>query len=92
MKRILFVCGTGGITSAVAEKMVTDTCKDAGIPVSAIRCTPTNISSNLDGIDLIVSTTFLSGNYPIEVVNALSLITGIGTETVLTEIIKKLKE
>ena len=91
MTRILFVCGTGGITSAIAEKKVADTCKDAGIPVTTVRCIPTSVSSNLDNIDLIVTTTFLSGNYPVEVVNALSLITGIGADAVLDTIIHKLK-
>lgn len=91
MKKILFVCGTGGITSAVAENLVQEACSRAGLSVAALRCTPTNIDSHLDGIDLIVSTTYLSGNFPVEVVNALALITGIGTETVLEEIVRKLK-
>lgn len=91
MKRILFVCGTGGITSAIAEKKVADACKDAGLPVTTVRCIPTSVSSNLDNIDLIVSTTFLSGDFPVEVVNALNLITGIGADAVLDTIIRKLK-
>lgn len=91
MKRILFVCGTGGITSAVAENQVFEACSKAGLNVTTKRCTPSTIESNLDGIDLIVSTTYLEGNYSVEVVNALSLITGIGTEAVLNEIVQKLK-
>lgn len=91
MKKILFVCGTGGITSAVAENRVREACSDAGLSVNTIRCTPTNINSNLDGIDLIVTTTYLSGDFPVEVVNALALITGIGADTVLEEIVNKLK-
>ena len=91
MKKILFVCGTGGITSEVAENRVREACSDAGLSVNTIRCTPTNINSNLDGIDLIVTTTYLSGDFPVEVVNALALITGIGADTVLEEIVNKLK-
>ena len=91
MKKILFVCGTGGITSAVAENRVQEACSKARIPVTTLRCTPTSINSSLDGIDLIVSTTYLSGNFPVEVVNALALITGIGTEAVVDEIVSKLK-
>lgn len=91
MKKILFVCGTGGITSAVAENKVVEACSEAGLDVMTRRCTPSVVESNLDGIDLIVSTTYLDGNYTVEVVNALSLITGIGTDAVLNEIISKLK-
>lgn len=91
MKQVLFVCGTGGITSAVAENRVVEACTDAGLAVHTKRCTPASIDSNLDGIDLIVSTTYLAGTYPVEVVNALSLITGIGSEAVLNEIVSKLR-
>ena len=91
MKHVLFVCGTGGITSAVAENRVIEAGTAAGLNVQTRRCTPTSIDSNLDGIDLIVSTTYLGGDYPVEVVNAISLITGIGCDTVLEEIVSKLK-
>lgn len=91
MKRILFVCGTGGITSAVAESRVVEACSNAGLNVMTKRCTPATVESNLDHIDLIVSTTYLSGSYPVEVVNALALITGIGADAVLSEIVAKLK-
>lgn len=91
MKHVLFVCGTGGITSAVAESRVIEACSAAGLKVQTRRCTPTTIDSNLDGIDLIVSTTYLAGDYHVEVVNAISLITGIGCDAVLEEIVSKLK-
>lgn len=90
MKRILFVCGTGGITSTVAERYVTEKCQEAGVAVTTVRCTPTEVESNLNKIDLIVSTTYLQGNFPVEVVNGLALITGIGKDNVLNEIIKRL--
>lgn len=91
MKKILFVCGTGGITSAVAENKVNEACKKAGVEVCTKRCIPSNVKSNLDGIDLIVSTTFLSGNYPVEIVNAVALIIGVGEEQVLQEIVDRLR-
>ena len=91
MKRILFVCGTGGITSAVAENRVVDACKAAGVDVQTVRCTPPTIKSNLNEIDLIVTTTYLQGDFPVDVVNGLALITNVGTEQVLEEIIRRLK-
>ena len=75
----------------MAESRVIEACSAAGLKVQTRRCTPTTIDSNLDGIDLIVSTTYLAGDYHVEVVNAISLITGIGCDAVLEEIVSKLK-
>jgi PTS system galactitol-specific IIB component len=92
MKRILFVCATGGITSTVAEKQVQDACKEAGVSVMTLRCSPTQIGSHLDSIDMIVTTTMIGDNYPVPVIRALELITGIGKDAVLENIVKRAKE
>lgn len=88
MKRILFVCGTGGITSTVAENYVLEACKKAGVAVQTIRCTPAEIRSNLDSIDFIVSTTAIGNNYPVPVVSGVPLLLGIGKEKVLQQIVE----
>ena len=92
MKKVLFVCGTGGITSAVAEKQAVDACKEAGVPIFAIRCKPTEMTTYLDNIDFIVSTTAIGDNYPVPVVHALPLIIGVGKEAVLSEIVALAKK
>jgi PTS system galactitol-specific IIB component len=92
MKRILFVCATGGITSTVAEKQVQDVCKEAGIPVTTVRCSPPQIGSHLDNVDLIVTTTMIGNDYPVPVVMALELITGIKKDEALAKIVKMVKE
>ena len=38
MKHVLFVCGTGGITSAVAENRVIEACTAAGLNVQTKMC------------------------------------------------------
>ena len=91
MKRILFVCATGGITSTVAEKQVQDACKEAGVPITSTRCAPSEIGTRLDGIDLIVATTMIGNNYPVPVIFALELITGVGKDKKLADIVETLK-
>lgn len=92
MKKILFVCGSGGITSTVAENYVKEACKERGMDIQTRRCSPTEVDSSIDGMDLIVSTTTLGNNYPIPVVSGINLIIGIGKEQVIDEIIQRLGE
>lgn len=91
MKKILFVCGTGGITSTVAEKHVIEACKKANVEVKTIRCSPNEVNSMLDEIDFIVSTTALGNHYPVPVISGLPLLIGIGKEKVLEEIVEMAK-
>ena len=91
MKRIMFVCATGGITSTVAENQVKEACKKAGVEIMTIRCIPTEIGSRLGNINLIVTTTMIGNDYPVPVIFALELITGIGKEKKLAEIVEAVK-
>ena len=88
MKRILFVCGTGGMTSTVAENYVIEACKKANVEVNTVRCSPTEINSMLDNIDFIVSTTAIGNDYPVPVISGLPLLIGVGKEKVLEQIIE----
>ena len=92
MKRILFVCGTVGITSTVAENHVIDACKKANVEVKTIRCSPTEINSLLDDIDFIVATTAIGDNYPVPVISGVPLLLGIGKDKVLEQIIEMAKK
>lgn len=91
MKKILFVCGTGGITSTVAENHVIEACRKANVEVKTIRCSPNEINSMLDEIDFIVATTLLNNNYPVPVISGIPLLLGIGKEKVLEEIVEMAK-
>jgi PTS system galactitol-specific IIB component len=90
-KKILFVCGTGGITSAIAEQEVLKACKDEGMDVLTIRCVPTEVASRARDVDIIVSTTALGSGYPVPVVNGLGLITGVNKKETLEQIVELLK-
>jgi len=92
VKRILFVCGSGGITSTVAENYVKEACEARGLSIKTRRCSPYEVEGYLGEMDLIVSTTTLRGSYPIPVVSGLNLIMGFGKEAVIDEIVEKLKD
>ncbi|MBS6397101.1 MAG: PTS sugar transporter subunit IIB [Clostridiales bacterium] len=92
MKKILFVCGTGGITSTVAENHVLEACKKAKVEVKTIRCSPNEINSMLDDIDFIVSTTAIGDAYTVPVISGVPLLIGIGKEKVLEQIVEMAKK
>lgn len=91
MKKVLFVCGTGGITSAIVEREVLTACQAAGISVQTSRCNPTEVYGRAQDVDFIVTTTALGSNFPVPVINALSIVTNVGKEKTLEEIIELLK-
>jgi len=92
MKRILIVCGTGIATSTVVAKKVEEELKKRGIEVETRQCKASEVTGNLEGIDLIVSTTPVPENIGVPVVRTLAFLTGVGEEEAIEEIIKKIKE
>ena len=91
-KKVLVVCGTGGITSTIAEKEIIEAAKREGIPITTSRVTPLEVSQRDKDVDLIVTTTALRGTYNAPVINALAFITGVGKAKVLEQIISFLKK
>ncbi|GFN37172.1 PTS sugar transporter subunit IIB [Tepidimicrobium xylanilyticum] len=92
MIKVLVVCGTGGITSSVAEKEIQEEAKRNGISITTSRCTPLEVNSRARDVDLIVSTTVLNDDYGVPIINGLPLITKIGKDKVLLEIMDFLKK
>lgn len=90
-KKIIFVCATGIATSTAAAERVMEVCKENGINVDYEQSNVASLPS-LDGTaDLIVSTTSVSYDLETPVIHALPLITGVGEDEVLKEIIEILK-
>ena len=92
MKRvkILVVCGTGIATSTVVAKNVEEKLVKKGFKAETRQCKATEVKNNLDGIDLIITTTNLSGNYDVPVIRTLAFLTGMGEDEAIEEIAKKL--
>lgn len=89
-KRILVACGTGIATSTVVARAIEEALQARGITVYTRQCKATEVTSLLQGMDLIVTTTPLPSNLGIPVIQTLAFLTGIGKEAVIEQIITAL--
>jgi galactitol PTS system EIIB component len=89
-KTILVACGTAIATSTVVAVGIQEALGERGIDVKVRQCKTAEVQAHLDGIDLIVTTTSLTGNFGVPIIHTLAFLTGIGKEKVLTEIINAL--
>ena len=93
MKRILVACGDGIATSTVVATKIKEVCAENGISVSVTQCKLLEIDSKVDDFDILVTTGRYGGDSAkIPVVSAMSLLTGIGEEETLEEIVNYAKE
>jgi len=91
-KEIIFACSSGIATSTVVAEKVEEFCKENGIDVNARQATVGELSG-LDGsVDLFVVTSDVGSGYNTPLVNALPILTGIGEQEVLEQIVSILKE
>lgn len=90
-KTILVACGTAIATSTVVAKTLEEVLRERGIDVVTRQCKATEVGSMTSGIDLIVTTTPLQGEFEVPVIKTLAFLTGIGKEAVIEQIIKALK-
>lgn len=92
MKRVLVACGNGIATSTVVATKIREKCENDNIPVSVTQCKLLEVESKADDYDLLVTTgKFTGGDVKIPVVGAISLLTGVGEDATLEEIISHLK-
>ena len=92
MKRVLVACGNGIATSTIVATKIREKCEENGIAVTVMQCKLLEVECKAADFDLLVTTgKFTGGNVSIPVVGAISLLTGIGEEATLEEIIAKLK-
>lgn len=92
MKRILVACGNGIATSTVVATKIRENCEDNGISVSVTQCKLLEVESKVEDFDLLVTTgKFTGGKVNIPVIGAISLLTGVGEEETLEEILNHLK-
>ncbi len=91
-KRIIFACTSGIATSTIATEKVKNYCAQHGIEVENIQSDVATVQSQDGMADLIIVTSKVS--YKLEktpIINGVPLITTIGEEDVLEEIVRILK-
>ncbi|MCB7318460.1 PTS sugar transporter subunit IIB [Lacrimispora sp. 210928-DFI.3.58] len=87
MKRILVACGNGVATSTVVATKIREKCEENGLAVSVNQCKLLEVESKASDYDLLVTTgKFTGGNVSIPVIGAIALLTGIGEDAVLNQI------
>ncbi len=91
-KTILVVCGSGIATSTAVAMELKERLEERGLEVVVRQTDVFSVAGNLAGVDLIASTCALNGDFGLPVVNAVPLLTGIGSEGVIDSIVKILRE
>jgi PTS system galactitol-specific IIB component len=87
-KRILAVCGTGGVTSSVMADKVRVIARASGVDVEVVNAKAFEVKSQLEGsrFDLIVAATRIKDPGDVPVVNVMSFLTGVGEEETTAQI------
>ncbi|MCO4319810.1 PTS sugar transporter subunit IIB [Phyllobacterium sp. 21LDTY02-6] len=91
-KTVLFACGTGIATSTVVAHAVEDALKERGIRINTRQCKATEVASNIDDVDLVVSTAQLPKDLGKPSITTLAFLTGIGKTDVLDQIEAALRD
>ncbi len=93
-KRILAVCGTGGVTSSVMASKVREIAQEADVEVEVVNAKVFEVRSQLSGgrYDLIVAATRVTDPGDVPVVNVMSFLTGVGEEKTVAEIVELLRK
>ncbi len=91
-KVVLVACGTAIATSTVVAKAIEEAAREAGIKVITRQCKAAEVPTMAREADLIVTTTPVSKDLGIPVIQGLAFLTGIGKDQVLQQIIDALKD
>ena len=92
MKIVLVACGNGIATSTVVASKIREACEDVGLDVSVNQCKLLEVESKASDYDLLVTSgMFTGGDVNIPVVSAIALLTGVGEEEAMQEILDHLK-
>ena len=91
---VVTVCGSGVVTSSMIALKIKDQLKDKGWDATMYEASPVSIASVITGknIDVIVCASPVTDDYGIPKVKGMGMVTGIGEEKVINEIIAILEE
>lgn len=91
-KKIIVACGGAVATSTVVADRIKDLCKREGIDAEIIQCRVSEISSKVDGADLIVTTARVNKDYGVPLENGMAFVSGVGIEEAENRILNHLKK
>lgn len=92
MKRILVACGNGIATSTVVATKVRQFLEEQGIQAETTQTKLMEVPGKVQGYDLLVTTGQFEGQTgDVPVVKGMPILTGIGAEQTLQEILNYLK-
>lgn len=91
MKRVLVACGNGIATSTVVASKIRDYAQQEGVAITTDQCKLMEVPGKGDNFDLVVTTGQFGGQINTPIVGGMSLLTGIGQEETLKQIISHLK-
>jgi PTS system galactitol-specific IIB component len=89
--RLLVACGSGIATSTLVAERVQEILKERGINVSVKRCSLQEVPGFQGDADAILTTTRYTGQLEKPVINAVSLITGVGEDKTINELLNALQ-
>ncbi|CUH97000.1 hypothetical protein P22_3126 [Propionispora sp. 2/2-37] len=91
--KILSVCGSGTVSSAMVSGKLKERLGEAGYEIVTVEVNPGGVESALlsGTYDFIAHTSPISGEFDIPVINAVGFLTGFGEEEFLEEALKVIK-
>ncbi|MDB4996870.1 MAG: galactitol transporter subunit [Myxococcaceae bacterium] len=89
-KKILVACGTAVATSTVVAKKLEEKLRAKGIEVQIDQCKASEVSTKVDGYDVVVATTEVDDTRGKPFLRTLSFLTGIGVDADVEKIVKLL--
>lgn len=91
-KTILVACGTAVATSTVMAVGIEEALRARKIFVQMRQCKTAEIRGHLEGVDLIVTTTSITGDFGVPIIRSLAFLTGIGKDKLVDDIVAALNK
>jgi len=91
-KTILVACGTAIATSTVMSVGIAEALKARGIYVNMRQCKTAEIRGHLEGVNLIVTTTGITGDFGVPIIRSLAFLTGMGKDKLIDDIVAVLNQ
>lgn len=90
-KKVIVACGGAIATSSFVADRVKKLCRAEGIDAEIVQCRLAEIPSNIIGASLVIPTSMVRRDYGIPMVVGMPLLSGIGEEETIEEILNILR-